>query len=319
MKPFVLVAAIAVGLCACAGTSQHERTIDIASTKSKPSPSPDAVVATAPPAPVAAPAEVPAPAPVAERIAAPLAVIAPEPAAPKKAEHARVAAPPPAMVASTPAKPAAPAVDKRPPVAAESTALKGHIDLVVGPDQTVGASEVADTVVYFMPAVPVHPKPAQFQIYTRNKSFDPSSIVIPVGSIVTFPNQDQIIHNVFSASVGEEFDLGLYGEGGTASHTFKKAGLAIINCNVHQAMQTNILVVDTPFFTHPSRNGDFVLSGVPEGEGKLVIWHPRAASLERALAIPATERTWTISITKPRVAGHLNKEHKAYQRDVSQQ
>lgn len=312
MRKFVLTATFAVGLCACAGPPQREHIIEVAQTKPSPAVAPEAPVAApvdvAPPAPVAAPVAVQAPPPVA----------APEPDAPKKPKPAKAAALPPVVAAAPAPKPAAPAVDKKPVAIAEGNVLKGHIDLVVGPDQTVGAGEVADTVVYFMPSVPVHPKPAQFQIYTRNKLFDPSSIVVPVGSTVTFPNSDQIIHNVFSASVGEEFDLGLYGEGGTASHTFKKAGLAIINCNVHQAMQTNVLVVDTPYFTHPSRSGDFVLNGVPEGDGKLVIWHPRAASVERALAIPATERTWTISITKPRVAGHLNKEHKAYQRDVSQ-
>jgi plastocyanin len=314
MKTFVLTAAMAVGLSACAGTPQREHTIDIAPTQPVPAATPEPSVAAAPVAPVVATAPPVAP-PAAVQATPP--VVAPEPEAPIKPKPAKVVAAPAVVAAVPPPKPAPPVVEKKP--VAEGIALKGHIDLVVGPDQTVGAGEVADTVVYFMPAVPVHPKPAQFQIYTRNKLFDPSSIVVPVGSTVTFPNQDQIIHNVFSASVGEEFDLGLYGEGGTAAHTFKKAGLAIINCNVHQAMQTNVLVVDTPYFTHPTRAGDFVLNGVPEGEGKLVIWHPRAASVERPLAIPATERTWTISITKPRVAGHLNKEHKAYQRDVSQQ
>jgi plastocyanin len=311
MKVFVCAAIIAVVLCACAGTTQHERTVEVVAPTPQPAPPAPAEPAAAIPPPQSTAAIAP--------VAIPDAAVTPTPVpeAPTKPKPAKIVAVP-APVAAPPIKPPAPVAVEKKAIAAEGNALRGHIDLVVGPDQTVGAGEVADTVVYFMPAVPVHPKPAQFQIYTQNKLFDPAAIVIPVGSTVTFPNQDQIIHNVFSASVGEEFDLGLYGEGGTASHTFKKAGLAIVNCNVHQAMQTNVLVVDTPFFTRPSRSGDFVINGVPEGDGKLVIWHPRAVSVERAMAIPATERTWTISITKPRVAGHLNKEHKAYQRDVSQ-
>jgi plastocyanin len=311
-------AAFAVVLVACAGTPQPKReTVYVP-------PVPDHV---APSAPVAQTAPVPdAPSLAVEPVPEAQVVEAPKPVAPTLVPDApkkpKPVAPPPVVAKVAPApKAPVPVVETRPASSpgAEGNALKGHIDLIVGTDQNVGASEVADAVVYFVPSVAgAKPKPGQFQIYTRDKKFDPASLVVPVGSTVSFPNRDEILHNVFSASVGEEFDLGVYGEGASASHTFKKPGLFIINCNVHQAMQSSVLVVDTPFYTHPSKNGDFVLDGVPAGSGKFVIWHPRAASVERVISVPSADATWSITVTKPRVSGHLNRERKTYKLDITQ-
>lgn len=201
--------------------------------------------------------------------------------------------------------------------ASSSSTLRGHVDLIVGAGQSVDADEVTDAVVYFVPdAGAPRPKPGEFRIYTHNKQFDPTSLVIPVGSTVNFPNQDEIIHNVFSATPGSEFDLGLYGEGGSGSYTFKKPGLAIVNCNVHQAMQTTILVLDTPYFAHPSKDGEFRLTDVPAGSGKLTLWHPRAAMQSVRVTAPASAPVGLhLTVTKPRVIQHLNKERQQYQID----
>lgn len=197
--------------------------------------------------------------------------------------------------------------------------LRGHIDVVVGAGQSVTADEVIDAVVYFIPdAGAPHPKPEQFRISTRNKQFEPSSLVIPLGSTVKFPNQDEILHNVFSASPGSAFDLGIYGEGGSGEYTFKKAGLVLINCNVHQSMQASVLVLDTPYFVHPSKNGDFQLAGLPPGRGKLMLWHPRATVESTAVTVPTDAAiAQRLMLVKPRVGQHLNKERNAYQPDRS--
>jgi plastocyanin len=320
MKKFFLTALVAVGLAACAGAPppKTERTIDLPPT-SQPTTPP--VTAPEPPKVVQPPVTDVAPAPDIDQ---PVAVTPPTESKPSVSDNAVKKNKPVRAAATatpvTPAKTPSPIVDTRPATSSsEGSALKGHIDLVVGPDQSVASGEVADAVVYFMPTVAgAHVKPGHFQIYTRDKHFDPASLVVPVGSTVSFPNQDEIIHNVFSASLGAEFDLGFYGEGGTASQVFKKPGLVLINCNVHQSMQASILVVDTPYYVHPTKTGDFVINDVPNGVGKLVIWHPRATSIERAISMPASDSSWTITISKPRVTGHLNKEHKTYKLDVTQ-
>ena len=46
----------------------------------------------------------------------------------------------------------------------------------------------------------------------------------PVGSTVSFPNEDPIFHNVFSLSTPQPFDLGLYRSGASKTRTFTAAG-----------------------------------------------------------------------------------------------
>lgn len=187
--------------------------------------------------------------------------------------------------------------------------------MVAGPGQNAESSEVADAVVYFVPeGGATHPKPGQSQIYTRDKQFDPTSTVITLGSTIGFPNKDEVLHNVFSASPGAEFDLGLYGEGKSAAYTFSRPGVVIVHCNVHPLMQVSVLVLDTPYFTHPSRSGEFQLSGLPAGPGKLIVWHPRAGMQTFPLLSSATSGlALQVVLSKPRVAPHLNKERKPYQ------
>ena len=202
-------------------------------------------------------------------------------------------------------------------VDATGARVTGHIDLIVGPGQSVSGDEITDAVVYFIPAAGApKPTPGRFVIYTRNKQFDPASLVIPVGSEVSFPNQDDILHNVFSATPGSTFDLGIYGESTSASYTFTKPGLVLVNCNVHRAMQAQVLILDTPYFVHPSANGDFILKDLPAGAGKLMLWHPRAAIQTSLIRVPTDAAIGLrLELTKPRVASHLNKEGRAYQRD----
>ena len=108
-------------------------------------------------------------------------------------------------------------------------------------------------------------RPGRYRIYTHNKQFEPESMVIPLGSTISFPNQDEILHNVFSVTPKSSFDLGIYGEGKSAEYTFKKTGLVLINCNVHHAMQANVLVIDTPYFTSPGQGRPIRTGGLPAG------------------------------------------------------
>jgi plastocyanin len=322
----VCIALICMAVTACSTSQQATRS---SSSAAAPSRTPDVPVEAAPAQPILDAGKTePAAPPAAEKPvvaakepappAAPFHKTAPAkpvaPPEPKKAD--RVAAKPP--VESPTAAPKSAVVDttkpKAPPAATNSTAkLIGHIEIVAGANQTTAANDVTDTTIYYIPdSGAAHPKPGRFQIYTRDKQFDPPTLVVPLGSTVSFPNKDQILHNVFSVSPGAVFDLGLYGEGGTAEFTFKSPGLVLINCNVHQGMQANLLVLDTPYFTHADKDGQFQLD-VPAGTGKVMVWNPRAAAQTLTIAAPiATPLSMRVTLTKPRLVQHLNKEHKAY-------
>lgn len=150
------------------------------------------------------------------------------------------------------------------------------------------------------------PKPGRYSIYTRNKVFDPALLIIPVGSTVSFPNSDPVLHNVFSSTPQQAFDLGFYGEGESPEQRFDRAGLILLSCNVHRAMAANILVLDTPYYTRPDQDGSFELRGLPAGPGELVYWHPRGSLISQRQSVPTSATlSAQLEISRPPLRGAL--------------
>jgi len=134
-------------------------------------------------------------------------------------------------------------------------------------------SNVAIWLVPLDPAgvtVPVSdrlPKPPQ--LLQRNKTFEPHVLIVPLGTMVEFPNQDPFFHNIFSLYDGRRFDLGLYESGTKRSVKFDRPGVSFLFCNIHAEMSAVVLSVDTPYFALSDRNGNVtdarVLKPLPMG------------------------------------------------------
>ncbi len=195
--------------------------------------------------------------------------------------------------------------------ARDGAALRGRVELVGDGRQDVHAGEVAETVVYYLPkGVELRPAPGRFKVDTRSKGFSPSLLVVPQGSTVSFPNSDTILHNVFSRSGANGFDLGFYGAGVSREHTFRRAGLVVVNCSVHQSMRANILVLSTPYFARPDRSGRYRLEGLPSGSGSLVFWHPRSAPTSVQVTVPSEAiPAQRLIASKPPIDAHAAGRH----------
>ena len=220
--------------------------------------------------PEAAPTPAPAPTP----LPTPKPAVAVEPTQPAAVSPKDVA---PAKAPVAVAK-ASVAEQKAPePAVLDAQTIKGRLELVAGPRQSVTPDEITEGLVYFLPTggAPL-PKPGRFTISTQSKGFTPNYLVVPVGSTVMFPNRDTVLHNVYSRTPGSSFELGTFGPGESKEVVLKKAGLVIVNCNVHSSMRANVLVLATPYYTRPGRDGNFQLKDVPVGSGTLVFWHPRS-------------------------------------------
>jgi plastocyanin len=202
------------------------------------------------------------------------------------------------------------------PGAAISEDLRGHIQLLAkGGKGPARDSEVKDAVVYFEPAGagPVRPAAQPFVMETREKTFIPRVLVIPRGSRVRFPNQDPILHNAFSVSGENRFDLGLARRGAGKEKRFDAAGVVRVFCNVHHDMVAYILVLDTSFAVSPSEDGDFVLTGLPRGPGRLTVWHEQTEPWTLEVRLPQSGAVDArIEVAKPRIPPHLNKSGLSY-------
>jgi hypothetical protein len=111
--------------------------------------------------------------------------------------------------------------------------------------------------------------------------------VLPVlqGRVVSFPNEDNYYHNVFSVVAGDRFDLGRYGQGDTRLQSFDDPAVVVVRCEIHSGMKAFILVRDNPWFTVPDATGRYTLQGVPAGTWTVVAWHPSRANLRRTVTV----------------------------------
>jgi plastocyanin len=139
----------------------------------------------------------------------------------------------------------------------------GHLrDFVVYIDQTMGT--------------PIPPTNAVPVVTQKDATFRPHVLPIVVGTTVSWPNQDEIFHNVFSYSEVKQFDLGLYkNEVAPKVVKFDKPGRVDALCSIHTQMHCIILVLENSYFALTDSKGEYSITNVPAGTWRLKAWHER--------------------------------------------
>jgi plastocyanin len=202
--------------------------------------------------------------------------------------------------------------------AAAAAELKGTVQILQrGGTKVATGEDPRQVVVYYEPEEGggARTTPRSGEVVTHRRSFEPRVLAVPPGSVVRFPNQDPILHNVFSVSQGNAFDLGLLGTGPGGEVRLSQPGVVRVFCNVHPDMVAYVLVLETPFVASPGRDGTFRLSGLPPGRGRLTVWHERAEPVVREVQLPAAAPlSLAVEITRPQVPPHLNKFGRRYGR-----
>ncbi len=123
----------------------------------------------------------------------------------------------------------------------------------------------------------------------RDLQFVPNLLVIRTGTAVSFPNSDQVWHQVYSFSGARTFQLSLYAGRAHPPVIFDKPGLVTLGCNIHDGMIGYIYVTDSPWHGRSDTNGQLTLQNLPAGNYTVKIWHQRfndpAASLSRSVTL----------------------------------
>jgi hypothetical protein len=124
----------------------------------------------------------------------------------------------------------------------------------------------------------------------HNKTFEPNLLVVPMGSVVVFPNLDPWFHSVFSLYRGKRFDLGLYEAGSQKKVRFDRPGASYVFCNIHPEMVAVVLTVDSEFYGISDKAGHISIAAVPPGRYLLRVWSENATpealqALERLIII----------------------------------
>jgi plastocyanin len=123
------------------------------------------------------------------------------------------------------------------------------------------------------------------QVQQLDRRFIPDLVVIPVGSIVSFPNMDPIFHNIYSLSKPKTFDLGSYDRGETRMVTFPKPGIVTVYCHLHPNMAATIVVTPTRWYARPDASGQYRIPDVPPGQYTLVAWHKSAGFFRKSISV----------------------------------
>ena len=161
------------------------------------------------------------------------------------------------------------------------------------------------SVIYAMPATgksPAVEKGKMAMMDQINKEFIPIIMAVQTGTAVSFPNNDNIHHHVYSISSAKKFELPLYIGSPHNSMVFDKPGIVALGCNIHDWMLAYIIVVDTPYFTVTGEDGMGRIKDIPNGNYRLTAWHYRMKGAPEATAVDAQvssdgyEKTFTINL-----------------------
>ena len=111
-------------------------------------------------------------------------------------------------------------------------------------------------------------------------NFSPQHSVVQVGSTVTFSNEDREVHNIFSKSQSNQFNLGAMASGSFKTIKFSQAGPVVLRCNMHKDMIGTLFVVPNGYYTKPDANGDYKFDNI-KSEGYIMqVWNPMLAPNE---------------------------------------
>ena len=169
---------------------------------------------------------------------------------------------------------------------------------------------VADAVLVAVPVdgnMRLPQRPRDGSIDQVDKEFFPRVTIVPVGASVTFPNHDDVRHQVYSFSPAKRFELPLYAGVPAQPIVFDKPGVVVLGCNIHDWMVGYVYVSESPFFAKTGKDGKAVLAELPARAYVLRVWHPQLEMSEDAThkTIDVSrdrriEAVWTLKL-KPEV------------------
>ncbi len=154
--------------------------------------------------------------------------------------------------------------------------------------ERVDYGRLQDFVVYIDQNVGNRTAGSVATVTQRNASFEPHVLPIVVGSVVRWPNADDIFHNVFSMSEVCGFDLGTYTNDKVPLVAFDIVGRVDVFCSIHSQMHCIILVLPSPYFGKADAGHRYSIAGVPAGTYRLKAWQERMPPQVKSVTVPET-------------------------------
>lgn len=151
----------------------------------------------------------------------------------------------------------------------------------------------------------------QIEIQQADLQFSPAHSVVQVGSILTFVNNDNEVHNIYSKSLNNQFNLGAMAGGTSKSMKMIAAGPVILRCNLHKDMIGTVFVVPNGYFTQTNAQGEFQFDSVKSQEYIMEFWHPQlypdeVAQYSRIVSLTGPDKTEDFKIVSESKPGEIH-------------
>lgn len=124
-------------------------------------------------------------------------------------------------------------------------------------------------------------------------AFAPHVLSIQAGTLVRFPNRDQVRHSIYSFSAPRVFEVKLYRGLDAPPIYFDRTGLVVLGCNIHDDMLAYVYVHDTPHSAVSDAGGHATIEELSAGAYLLRLRHPRLDAnpvVERRVDVVGSER-----------------------------
>ncbi len=128
--------------------------------------------------------------------------------------------------------------------------------------------------------------PERREIDQIDKEFISRVTAIQTGTLIEFPNNDNIRHHVYSFSPAKPFELPLYSGMPSEPVLFDKPGIVKIGCNIHDWMIGYIYITEAPYFAVTTEEGTADLEALEDGMYVASIWHPLMKQSEESTRQP---------------------------------
>ena len=188
-----------------------------------------------------------------------------------------------------------------------TTTLKGNIKIN-------GQKPGPNTLVFLETKNKMRVSSQKKQTLTIRQSglnFSPQHSVIQVGSSITFSNEDREVHNIFSKSLSNQFNLGAMASGSFKTLEFTQAGPVVLRCNMHKDMIGTLFVVPNGYYTKVDANGDYQFENIKSDDYIMQVWAPMLAPEEvnanlRSADLKGVDQTFDFDIKSASVPGEIH-------------
>ena len=137
-----------------------------------------------------------------------------------------------------------------------------------GRNRTGTANQPQNNVIISLKPLTFHPvlsATKEAYIRQKGKAFLPNVLPVTVGTTVYFINDDPFYHNVFSITPKARFNIGRRPAGTSHGRRIDKVGEVKVFCDIHPQMRATVLSLATPYFTRVDSEGNYQISGLPDG------------------------------------------------------